>query len=615
MNFYKIEEINIRNDPYDLGHLIYSPVDELFEQSGRNSGNLLYIYAIHKMLSFPIHKNWVAPISANEKVLVYPMANQLGKHYNGNNLSSFFESLPDYVKVVIAGIGAQAHLKFSLEKAIQEEINESHIKLLNSIIKRAPTDFPNIAVRGEFTQALLEKLGFKDKSIVLGCPSFTISPFEDLGLRIANRFDRIDTVKTPVIHFTLGAPWVEERNKFEKKGVNICMSSGGRIHVQMDLRYAKFARCEDLDNTDKDIIAKHLDLDKNALEDISRKFFSIWWNVPSWIEFIKQNADFVFGTRIHGVMAAIQAGVPALCVVVDRRTLELCQTHKIPYVSLYEEPWISGSYSWQDVLREFEKQFDPIEFDRNRLRLLKGYKEFFEKNLLQANIEALSKPTYDNLTIKGFVDLVDKERLYVSGWVINNTDPKMKLTVEVYADNKLVGKGIADKYRNDLEKSKIGDGQCAFKIDLPKSLADGKDHTISVRVKYFNLEIKNSPITLTFPDLISHSKIDSEDRSKSLNQAKSMEQRLDNNIINVLSTIKLLTGGIYIRGYINSKEELMEIFSKDVKLHFTKESISSDSNEKIIFWGYDDNNRESVNIDIKFKDGSIKSFTLKIPEV
>lgn len=620
MNFYKAEEISIRNDPYDLGHLIYSSVDQLFHESGQNTGNLLYIYAINKMLSFPTCKNWVAPTSSNEKVLVYPMANQLGKHYNGNNLSDFFESLPDHVKIVIAGIGAQAHLKHSLEQTIQHEINESHIKLLNSIIKRAPTDFPNIAVRGEFTQALLEKLGFKDKSIVLGCPSFTISPFENLGLRIANRFDSIDTAKTPVIHFTLGAPWVKERSKFEKRGINICMNSGGRVHVQMDLRYAKFARWENLDKTDKDIIANHLDLDKNALENISKKFFSIWWNVPSWIEFIRQNADFVFGTRIHGVMAAIQAGVPALCVVVDKRTLELCQIHKIPYVSLYEEPWISGSYSWQDILGEFEKQFDPIEFDRNRLRLLKGYKEFFEKNLLQVNIEALSKPTYDNSSIKGFVDLVDKEKLYVSGWVVNYADPKVKLTVEVYADNKLVGKGIADKYRDDLEKSKIGDGRCAFKIDLPKSIADGKEHTISVRVKYFNLEIKNSPIMLEFPDLISHDKIYSEDNYKNWNQTKDIGQELnlyqqESNTIKILSIIKLLNGGIYIRGYLDGMEEIIEISSKDAKLNFAKESIPNDSGEKIIFWGYTDNSEETINIDVRFKDGNVKNFTFKIPKI
>lgn len=498
MKFYKREEISIRNDPYDLGPLIYSSVDQLFEQSGRNPGNLLFIYAVNKMLSFPRNKNWTVPISNDEKILVYPMANQLGKHYNAYNLSNFFDSLPEYIKLVIAGIGVQAPLKYRVEDVVEKELNESHIKLLNSVVKRSSTDFPNIAVRGEFTQAVLEKLGLKNKSVALGCPSFTISPFENLGLRIASRFDSIETNKTPVIHFALGAPWVSERNKFEKRGVEICMNSGGRVHVQMDLRYVKFARWEDLDETDKDIIAKQLNLDKKTLKEISRKFFSVWWNVPSWIEFLNQNADFVFGTRIHGVIAAIQAGVPALCVVVDTRTLELCQIHKIPYVILYEEPWISGDYSWKDLLKEFERQFDPIEFDKNRKRLLIGYKEFFEKNLLKVNIEGLSNVADKYPDIKGFVDVIDIEKLYVSGWVVNKTDPKMKLTVEVYVDNCIVGKGVADKYRADLEKAKIGDGRCAFKIDLPESLLDGKEHTISVRVKYFNIELSNSPKTLIF---------------------------------------------------------------------------------------------------------------------
>ena len=43
------------------------------------------------------------------------------------------------------------------------------------------------------------------------------------------------------------------------------------------------------------------------------------------------NYDFSFGTRIHGNIAALLAGTPALLLAHDSRTLELADYHEIPY--------------------------------------------------------------------------------------------------------------------------------------------------------------------------------------------------------------------------------------------------------------------------------------------
>ena len=40
--------------------------------------------------------------------------------------------------------------------------------------------------------------------------------------------------------------------------------------------------------------------------------------------------DFVVGPRFHGVMLAMQAGIPGGVIAHDSRTLELCQTMGIP---------------------------------------------------------------------------------------------------------------------------------------------------------------------------------------------------------------------------------------------------------------------------------------------
>ena len=50
-----------------------------------------------------------------------------------------------------------------------------------------------------------------------------------------------------------------------------------------------------------------------------------------WIDYLS-TVDFAFGDRIHGNIAAILAGTPALLLAHDSRTLELARYHSIPHV-------------------------------------------------------------------------------------------------------------------------------------------------------------------------------------------------------------------------------------------------------------------------------------------
>lgn len=387
------QNISIRGDPSRIGLTVNLNCGYLYKCAGNNPGNFLYIYAISNYFKFPKHKDWTHPIDEEEKVLIYPLANQLGKHYNPEGLTRFWNNLPSDIKIVGIGLGAQAPLNLDFLSFINE-LSEVYKQFVKAIIDRAVTDFPNLIVRGEFTYRVLEALGFGDKVIIGGCPSFLLSPIPNLGMLIKKRYDMIDK-SDPVIHFALGAPWVSQYNKFEKKGIRLAIRTGGRIHVQMNNLYAKYARLDDLSKEEIDRITRELGFNEDDLYNISKRHFSIWWDVPSWLEFLYQNADFVFGARIHGIIAALLSGVPALCVVIDSRTKELCEFMKIPYVEIFNEPWKSGSYNWEDLRHEFERQFDYIEFDKNRIKIALLYEEFFKKNFLPANI-SLIEQLYNN---------------------------------------------------------------------------------------------------------------------------------------------------------------------------------------------------------------------------
>lgn len=88
--------------------------------------------------------------------------------------------------------------------------------------------------------------------------------------------------------------------------------------------------------------------------------------------------DFVVGPRIHGIMLALQAGVPALCIAIDSRTKELCETMKVPYVMAAD---IRSGLTRRDLLKYFH--FDPDEFDANRKMLAQRFVHFMESNKIK----------------------------------------------------------------------------------------------------------------------------------------------------------------------------------------------------------------------------------------
>lgn len=374
-----IDRITVRGEPPRLGSTSTRATQELLAAVGGNTGNLAFAYGTSLLLGFPTHTtNGRAP-EATEELGVYTLANQLGDHFDPSGLCRFLAAAPPNWKVLGIGLGAQGPLNTLEADPTDVSLHACHREWLERIAERAPTQNPSIGVRGEFTLEVLERLGLGSHAVVTGCPSMLISPERRLGHEIASKYSLLG--ESPVVDTALGNPWNSVHAPFEHRLLQISASSGGSTHVQMAERHVRLANGDLISDEELDAIQAELcpTLAPDAFVAFSRQHLQVWWDVPAWMQALGR-AEFFVGSRIHGVVLALQAGTPALCVAWDTRTLELCKTLGVPFVSLYEEPWLSGNFSLNDLRNAFESLFDSSGFDRRRRSLAHTVNSFFSKH-------------------------------------------------------------------------------------------------------------------------------------------------------------------------------------------------------------------------------------------
>ena len=350
------------------------PTEELCRKAGQNSGNIVYAYAISSQLDGdpPVLRFRTPAQQLNEagRIGVIQGANQLGRHFTaGPARARMLERLT--ARLVILGLGAQSDLEGTVPS-----LPEGALSWIRRVVERAPGSGPNIGVRGPFTMEVLRHYELGEHAEILGCPSLFINPDPTLGRRIdAN-------LKEPRrIAVVAGHEGWRHLAPIEAALGLLVTDEGGYI-AQHGLGMMKLARGEagDLPETDLESLRAYVCPNMNLAEFVrwSRAHGKVFFNVPDWMDHYKA-FDFVIGTRIHGVMVALQAGVPALCIAHDSRTLELCQTMQIPHV-------LPATIERLTVLRDELRSlfhFDPDVFDANRQHLARRYVRFLDRNGLR----------------------------------------------------------------------------------------------------------------------------------------------------------------------------------------------------------------------------------------
>lgn len=356
-----------------IGDSPFLPTAELCARAGHNTGNLAFHHAINEHLGGDLPSvpwdNAPDAIDRAGTLAVLPCANQLGPHQDYASLAARFAALD--TPIVAIGLGAQA----GTDGAIPE-VPAGTLDWVRAIGARGPGTGPNIAVRGAFTLRVLKHYGLADHAVVLGCPSLFINPDPALGRRIAARGSDFRRIAVAAGH----QKWTHLAH-IEASLAHMVSATHGSYVGQSPLEMLQLTRGEAhlLDHDSLAACRNYIGPGMNDEEFLrwTVRHGQVFFDVAAWMEHYRR-FDLVVGTRIHGIMLALQAGVPALCIAHDSRTLELCRTMQVPYVLSRDVQQGIRRDQLHKLLR-----FDPDKFDANRRTLCARYIGFLEHNGLQ----------------------------------------------------------------------------------------------------------------------------------------------------------------------------------------------------------------------------------------
>lgn len=284
---------------------------------GANNGNLVFGYAAHKLLSvsgtevvanrYQIHPDMADQVNAEYDGFVLPLANAFRPSFQGElrRTTAFIERL----RIPFMMLSGGAQLPLDGNPAALRPIEEDVKSFARAVLDRSPA----LSVRGVKTAEYLASIGIHDV-VVVGCPSLTlhgpghsvqgiaqlpedarvaynIETSKDIEPTLIRDIDsRFDATYFPQDQKTLeGMLWGTDPYHGRTDALPL-----GRSHKQFTSGKAEY-----------------------------------WPDAPSWIARLSE-FDISIGSRIHGNIAAILAGTPALLLAHDSRTLELADHHAIP---------------------------------------------------------------------------------------------------------------------------------------------------------------------------------------------------------------------------------------------------------------------------------------------
>lgn len=287
-----------------------------------NIGNRLWLQGIMSAIDTQENKydflpNQIDPdrINVEYDFIILPMANIFNEKYLSNirELADIFAKIR--IPIYIIACGAQASSYEALDELI-EKIGEESKRFIGAVYE-ANGEF---GLRGNFTKEFFDRLGFPS-AVVTGCPSlyqfgrdFSVCSGRPSKADVRPVFNgKIDVSKRLLDHF----------NKSH--------------YMDQDMFWTELYAEKTQAVSFRTALACYANYGIGAMELLADDRVRLIPDMYNWKTFLtEQGYNYAFGTRIHGNIMAILAGIPATVIAMDSRTREMAEFFDIPFV-LHED--------------------------------------------------------------------------------------------------------------------------------------------------------------------------------------------------------------------------------------------------------------------------------------
>lgn len=346
-----------------------------FTQSGQNYGNLLIGHGVRSVLepgSLINREDLASPEEANERCrqVVIPAANFLWKDFDFGYMLNFLEKTR--LPVTMIGVGAQTN-----DRTTSSPIHPNTLRLMKLVSERSA----QIGVRGYYTAEVLAANGIHNVAVI-GCPSL----YSQRTPTIRVESERLANIQ----HLAINLSRRVNRHSFHPDRMQALENKVLALALGKDSTFIAQDELDELESAAKNTacpaqVAGYFgETDPVVVSDYFKGHTRYFADIEAWSNFIRTQ-DASIGTRFHGNLIALINGVPALMIIHDSRTMEMCTLMGIPSIHVSE---IGLETMTVELLAERFASASFAQFESSYQALYRRYHTFLSLNGLPHNLPA-----------------------------------------------------------------------------------------------------------------------------------------------------------------------------------------------------------------------------------
>lgn len=315
--------------------------DEKMAICGKNTGNLFIGEAVRMHLqrhfgnkieliehySFPmIRETNGHEIRDRFDYIVMAASNMINPQVDFGFVAKFVEE--SKLPIAIFGLGAQAE---------NTDDRFSIVKGTKRLLDYAALNSPGIGVRGSYTAEVLSFNGINNVKII-GCPTAYINAGKNFEIRGPKSKEEIKRAALSYKRDRAKYQSDELLKEIQVSMMALAMDSGYDLIAQADYAETWMGYHREIDQKKLKNMSKYFRIDDARIPKLETYIVDHVFSFFTWHDWRAklEGLDFAFGSRFHGNMMALNAGVPAVFIVHDTRTNELCETLNLPHISVNE---------------------------------------------------------------------------------------------------------------------------------------------------------------------------------------------------------------------------------------------------------------------------------------